>query len=293
MPIKISLNKPLKEYTTFKVGGLAKYFTTIQNCFRAVQALKFAKKYGLKIHLIGKGSNSIFDDRGFNGLVILNKIDFCHIHQNLVHVGGGYSFSHLGIKTAKQGLSGLEFASAIPASVGGAIFMNAGASQKQTFDCLQKVRYLSKRGKIIEYHKKDLEYGYRYSAFHKKEGIILDAIFELEKDTNSRKAQLDLLKYRVSTQPYDDPSAGCVFQNPTPKVSAAYLIDQCGLKGTTIGGVSVSKKHANFMINTGKATAKDILQLIEYVQSTVKANSGYDLKLEVRFIPYESESFSS
>ena len=230
--------------------------------------------------VIGKGSNSLFSDRGFEGLVILNRIDFCQWEEEGVLVGSGYSFSRLGSQSARKGFKGLEFASGIPATVGGAIFMNAGANGSETCRVLKSVDVLDGYEKKT-FLKEEIEFGYRTSSFQTMNLVILSAFFHLERDASSRKRQLEILFHRMKTQPLQEKSAGCIFQNP-PGYSAGALIEQCGLKGIRVGGAKVSEKHANFIVNESGASAKEVKELIELVQERVFEQTGVFLTTEVR-----------
>ncbi len=235
--------------------------------------------------ILGKGSNCLFDDRGFDGLVILNKIAFCEFEGPLVHVGAGYSFSLLGTQTARKGWSGLEFASGIPGSVGGAVYMNAGASGAEVCNPLVEVTYVSELGEIQTLARDQIDFSYRFSAFQNRKGAIASAKFLLQPSEEARTKQLGIIDYRTRTQPYGDKSAGCVFRNPQPH-SAGALIQQSGLKGKRIGGAEVSTLHANFIVNKDNATSQDILELAAYVKEAVKEKTGVDLEMEIRCIPY-------
>lgn len=283
---KFQVNKLLKEISTFGIGGPARYYFEATRIEEMQEALIYCKQISMPFFILGKGSNSLFDDRGFNGLVILNRIQFCHDLDPTVHVGAGYSFSLLGVQTARRGLAGLEFASGIPASVGGAVYMNAGANGGQTFDCLEKVEYVHADGTLKTYEKNELTFSYRFSQFQKLAGAIVSAHFHLLPSKEARQKQLGIVDYRSKTQPYKDKSAGCVFRNPEIG-SAGALIESCGLKGVMQGDAQVSSVHANFIVNLGKATAKDVLDLIQRVQETVKEKKNIDLEMEVRIVPFE------
>lgn len=278
-------NQPLHEYSTFRIGGVARYFTVVCSVEELGEALAFCRENQLRFHVVGKGSNSLFDDRGFDGLVILNKVSFLNVEQASISVGGGYSFSLLGVQTAKQGLTGLEFASGIPGTVGGAIFMNAGANGKETADCLTEVTFLHASGLEERLHRKELAFSYRYSPFHEMDGVIVAARFSLTRDPLARKRQLESLSYRMGTQPYKAHSCGCVFRN-LGQETAGSLIERCGLKGKQIGGAQVSTVHANFIINRSDATARDVWELAQSVRERVKAQTGIELEMELRRIPY-------
>lgn len=289
MDYQFQKNKPLSELSTFGIGGIARYFIEVQSIDQLQEVISQCAQENLPFHLIGKGSNSLFDDRGFDGLVILNKIAFCEIEENTVSVGAGFSFSLLGVKTARRGLSGLEFASGIPASVGGAIYMNAGANGSETADVLSEVTFIDAEGKIHLLPRRELAFSYRYSAFHEKKGAIAAAKFSLIPDDSARKKQLDIIAYRTKTQPYGDKSCGCVFRNPEG-ASAGALIDQCGLKGKRMGEAEVSSLHANFIVNRENARAEDVLELARHVKEHVKAKTGIELEMELRVVPFDKFS---
>lgn len=284
MPISLQKNKPLSELSTFKIGGPARYFTEVASVEDLQEAFQIAKEMGLCFHLVGKGSNSLFDDEGFDGLVILNKIQFLDIDRALVSVGAGYNFSLLGAKTARKGLGGLEFASGIPGTVGGAVFMNAGAGGGEVCDVIEEVTFVTDSGLVERLGKEEMEFAYRWSCFHERKGAIAAAKFRLVEDASARQRQLAIIEKRTASQPYGIPSCGCVFRNPK-EGSAGALIDQCGLKGEKEGDAEVSTLHANFIVNQGGARASDVLALAKQVKRCVKEKSGVDLELELRKVP--------
>jgi UDP-N-acetylmuramate dehydrogenase len=283
--LNVQTNRSLSEFSTFGIGGSIRFFAEITTVEEAEKAYAWAISEKVAVLVVGKGSNCLFRDEPFPGLVLLNKIDFCRFEENEVSVGAGFSFSLLGVKSAKKNLSGLEFASGIPATVGGAVFMNAGANGKETFESLVSVSYLFETGEKREFQKRELSYGYRTSSFQSMKGMILSARFCLEPKEEARKSQLDIIHYRMKTQPYKDKSAGCIFRNPSREIAAGAIIDRCGLKGFSVGDAKVSEMHANFLINTGKATAKEMLELMECVQSQVYEKTGIHLEPEVRILP--------
>ncbi len=287
LPPLIQTEKRLSELSTFGVGGPAKYFAEAASENEIAEALAFSRKMNLKFMVLGKGSNCLFDDRGYNGLIILNKISFIErIDKTRIRVGSGYSFSLLGSQTARWGLSGLEFASGIPGSVGGAVTMNAGANGKETCECLSAVDFMDTEGNKTTWKRQELAFGYRSSPFQQMSGAVIAAEFSLSVSDMARETQIAIIDKRKQTQPLKEKSAGCVFRNPDHGHSGA-LIEQCGLKGKQIGGAKVSPLHANFIVNTGNATAKDTLSLIRLIQEEVKKQTNQQLKMEVRFIPYE------
>lgn len=279
--------KLLKDLSTFKIGGSAQFFAEAKTPEEMSQLLRSAYEKGLPVVVIGKGSNCLFSDQGFRGLVILNKIDFVTPIAKTITVGAGFSFALLGVRTARQGLSGLEFASGIPASVGGAVFMNAGANGQETKDCLRSVDFINEKGDLQRFSYEDLQFSYRKSSFQTMKGAIVSATFELLEDEKARERQLKIVQYRQATQPYSDPSIGCIFRNPEGGCCepAAALIDQAGLKGSSRGGAVVSMKHANFIVNPEEAaTASDVEALIETVKEKVHAKFGVKLEEEIRKI---------
>lgn len=277
MPLQLQQNRSLSEFSTFGIGGPIRLFAEASS----YEEMEEAFRLPMPVLVVGKGSNCLFDDEGFDGLVVLNKIDFCQWEENRVTVGSGYNFSLLGVQTARKGFSGLEFASGIPATVGGALFMNAGANGKETAEALHSVLYFD--GTRRAYSREELSFGYRTSPFQAMKGVILSATFALAPNPAARASQLQIIDYRMKTQPLKDKSAGCVFRNP-PGQSAGALIDQCGLKGTQVGGAQISPLHANFIVNTGFAKACDVKELIQLVQERVFKQTGVYLEPEIRFI---------
>lgn len=285
MQILWQSDRRLSEFSTFGIGGKIAYFAEIRSVDAMREAFLFASQAHLPILILGKGSNCLFSDEGFAGIVLSNRIDFCHwdLAEKKVMVGAGYSFSLLGTQSVKRGLGGLEFASGIPASVGGAVFMNAGANGFETCEKLYRVGFLGFNGEERCFLKQDLLFGYRLSPFQTMQGAILFAEFALEEGANSKAMQKAMIEKRRLSQPLQEKSAGCVFRNPSGK-SAGALIDACGLKGERIGDAVVSEKHANFIVNRGSARAKDVLELIEKVKKRVKEEQGIELEVELRIM---------
>ncbi|MFC2049443.1 UDP-N-acetylmuramate dehydrogenase [Chlamydiota bacterium] len=278
---------PLCEFSTFGIGGPARYFAEAHTCEQMQQMLSYAHNAALRTLIIGKGSNCLFDDRGFNGLAILNRIDYLQEHENgLFRVGAGYSFARLGGITARQGWSGLEFASGIPATVGGAIYMNAGANGQDTSATLAEVGYVTASGELQRLKREELSFDYRFSSFQKREGAIVEGLFQLKPSIGAKQTQKELLGYRLKTQPYGEKSAGCAFRN-TDSGPAGKLIEECGLKGVRVGGAAVSGMHANFIVNTRGATTQDVLDLMRCIKERVYAEKGVILEEEIRHISYE------
>jgi UDP-N-acetylmuramate dehydrogenase len=282
--VQVQTDRCLSEFSTFGIGGPIRYFLEVSSEQEMLEAFHWASKEKIPLFILGKGSNSLFSDAGFDGLVILNKIHWIEWGEQKVRVGSGYSFSLLGMQTAKRGWSGLEFGSGIPASVGGAIFMNAGANGKETSERLESLVFLTTQGERQVLLKKEISFDYRESMFQKKSGAILEATFHFELSPAARETQLAIIDRRMKTQPLKEKSAGCIFRNPPGSLSAGALIEQCGLKGFSVGGAQVSEVHANFIVNTKDASAWDVKELIEEVKKKVREKTGIELELEVRIL---------
>lgn len=280
---------PLSPYSTFGIGGNAKFFAEAKSPEEMRRLLVFAQEKKIPFLILGKGSNTLFDDRGYNGLIILNRIQFLKIKDDIISVGSGYSFSLLGARMSRLGYGGLEFAGGIPGTVGGAIYMNAGAGGCETKDYLETVQFINEEKNLCSLPKKQLSFSYRFSSFQGSDIAIVSATFHLYPDAKAKFRQMQQIQYRTSTQPYKDKSCGCIFQNPENK-SAGALIEQLGLKGKQIGGAAISAKHANFIINTGKASSKDVLELIKWVQKAVYEKTGEHLKPEIQYVPFNTKS---
>lgn len=286
----MTLEKRLCELSTFGIGGPAQFLAEARTSDEMRSLLRDASQKGISVFILGKGSNCLFDDRGYAGLVILNRIDYLHANPPFFTVGAGYSFARLGKATARMGWSGLEFASGIPATVGGAIFMNAGANGFETADVLTEVTYITKAGELLRLKKEELSFGYRTSIFQEWEGkgAIVEGVFTLQPNLSAKKTERELVDYRLKTQPYKNKSAGCAFRNPQGS-SAGRLIEECGLKGYKIGGASVSLLHANFIVNEGMATAQDVLDLIATIKDRVFKEKRILLEEEIRYVPFSHD----
>lgn len=282
---KIKLKEPLKKHTTLKIGGPAKLFIEPRDPEDLRHLLILLKRYRLPSLVIGAGSNILVSDRGVSTVVLrLNAPFFKNMNFNGRHLeaGGGASLNQVVLDCAKQGLSGAEFLIGIPGTVGGAIIMNAGQAKggKGIGDLIEDVTVIDYSGKVKKLNKAKIRFGYRGSNLSRY--IILSARLRLTKK-NRKKITQDMHKYilvRKKSQDYRYPSAGCIFKNPAGD-SAGRLIELCGLKGRRIGAASVSLRHANFIINKGKARADDVLKLMGLVKKEVKDKFKIDLKPEV------------
>ena len=281
--MKIIKNAKIKDYTTYKLKGTIKKVVYPENIEELIKLLKNLKEKKHKV--IGNGSNLIFT-KNYNGTIIkLDNLNKVKIDDNIVKVEAGYNLIKLAIKTANNSLSGLEFASGIPATVGGAIYMNAGAYNKEMKDVVKDITIIDENGNIKTLSNIELKFGYRKSILKEKNYICLSATLELEK--GKKEEILDLIKARkqrrVATQPLNYPSAGSVFTNPKDDY-AGRLIEEAGLKGYKIGDAMISNKHANFIINKNEANGKDVEKLIKYVQKKIKEKYNVELKTEQEIV---------
>ena len=288
---KIIEDEPLYKHTTYKVGGPARIYLAVKDIESLVKTIKYCRKHRIKYMIIGRGSNLLFSDKEYEGIIISLNENFNKVKINglIIKAQAGVSMISLAYQAAKIGLSGFEFMGGIPGSIGGGIFMNAGAYKYDIASVVKSVTLLNEKSEVVTYNKEQMKFSYRHSICqdnHKL--IILEAEFELTaKDPNEIKAVLDKRKERrMTTQPWNMPSAGSVFRNPENKAAWQY-IDECGLRGYEIGGAQVSPKHSNFIVNNGYASAKDIYDLIMLVQQKVHEKFNVELKREVGLINWE------
>lgn len=285
--IPFKTNEPLSAHCTFKIGGAASVFAQPETEAQLCRAILLCKECNVRYYLLGNGSNILFSDEGFAGTVIdISAMKSgVEVRGECLTAGAGVRLSALCKAALEHGLTGLEFAYGIPGTVGGAVYMNAGAYGGEMKDVLVSVRCLTADGTIAEIPAEKLELSYRHSAFEENGSCILSATFRLAQgEKESIRAQMEeLMSHRVDKQPLDKPSAGSTFKRPVGAFAAA-LIDQCGLKGTRCGGAAVSEKHAGFVVNMGGATCADVLALCEKVCRTVKEKTGYDLEREIRVV---------
>lgn len=280
--------KLLSDLSTWGIGGPCNHFVQIFDQTQLLSAIRYCKEHSLRFMIVGKGSNCLFDDLGYDGCVILNRIEFLEkIEHGVYRVGSGYPFNRLGVQSATEGLSGLEFAAGIPGTVGGAAFMNAGANGQETANVTDTVEIVTSEGEFLVLNRGDLRFGYRSSVCQgmKNLAAITAVTFRLKNLESARDRQQEYLERRKQSQPLRERSAGSVFRNPSESgVSAAELIEKSGLKGFRIGGAVVSRKHANFFINYGGASSNDMLKLIGSVKKTVYQNFGVKLKEEILYV---------
>ena len=281
----ILIDEPMSRHTTFRVGGPADFFVTPKAKEEVRDVIRICKEAGMPYYIIGNGSNLLVSDAGYRGVIvqIYKEMNEVKVEGDLVKAQAGALLSGIAAKALGAELSGFEFASGIPGTIGGACVMNAGAYGGEMKDVLESVTVLTGEDKIIELGRNELELGYRTSVIAKKGYIVLGAVLKLERgDGEKIKTYMDELKEkRVTKQPLEYPSAGSTFKRPEGYF-AGKLIEDAGLRGFQVGGAQVSEKHCGFVINRNHATAADIMELMRQVQIRVKENSGVDLEPEVK-----------
>lgn len=290
--IPVLWDEPMKNHTSFKIGGPAAALCAPKDRQQLRELVGFVQREGVDSWYIGNGSNLLVSDEGLNGIAILLDGGFdgeIELDGTVLLAPAGKKLSAVCAAACAAGLTGLEFAYGIPGSVGGAVYMNAGAYGGEMKDRLLWVEYLAPTGEIVRLEQEQLSLSYRHSRFM-EEGMqgscIVRAAFGLQRGEKAAiQSEMDrILNQRRQKQPLEYPSAGSTFKRPQGAF-AAQLIDECGLKGFTVGGAQVSKKHAGFVINTGKATCADVLELTRQVRECVQEKTGYLLELEVRQLP--------
>jgi len=291
--VKTVRDEPLARFTTMRVGGPADLFATAHNVFELRSLVKFARSRGIPHLLLGRGSNIVISDAGFRGLVVQARAEGSRVDGERYHAEAGVPMARAATETQKAGLAGLEYGLAIPGTVGGAVWANAGAHESDTAGVLESANVLLADGREVVMAVDELGFSYRHSRFKdappSADGspaeIVLSAVFLLvPTEAAAIKERLDeIRRWRQAHQPLGIPSAGSVFRNP-PGDSAGRLIDSLGLKGLRVGGASVSEKHANFIVNDRRGTAADVRRLAEQVQSTVRDRLGIALVFEVEFL---------
>lgn len=282
----IYTNEPMSKHTTFKIGGTADIFVKLRNTEQIEKLLNLCKNKNVPIKIIGNGSNILVKDNGIRGVVAkicTNSYDF--LDEKTIRVDAGMLNSKVSRILLENSLTGFEFASGIPGTIGGAVKMNAGAYGSQISDVVIKTKYIDLENmQIKEINKKDQKFEYRKSIFSTTKRVIIDTTLKLEKaDKEQIQEKINQNnESRRTKQPIDKPSAGSTFKRGEDFITAQ-LIDECGLKGYTIGGAQVSTKHAGFVVNAGDATASDVIELMELIKKKVqeKFNKNIDLEIEV------------
>ena len=285
----IKIDEKLSEYVNFKVGGPADILLIPNSKEQVIKSIKICKENNIPFYLIGNGSNILVRDGGFRGVVLsLKNVKNIYVDGEKIEAECGVMLKEVSDKAIENSLTGFEFACGIPGTIGGAVFMNAGAYDGEISKVIESAEVIDENCNIIRLSREELDFGYRSSLVMKKGYTVLSAVFKLEKGQVKTIKELieDLTNKRESKQPREYPSAGSTFKRPTGYF-AGKLIQDAGLKGYSIGGAAVSEKHSGFVINKGNATAKDITDLIKHIQDEVKKQFGVDLHPEVRIIGEE------
>ncbi|WP_158438221.1 UDP-N-acetylmuramate dehydrogenase [Natranaerobius thermophilus] len=282
----IKLQHELAPYTTFKIGGPAELFVTPSNIEEVQAVLNLVNQEELPYFVLGNASNVLIDDNGLSGIVIYLGETFkdIQVEGTEITAQSGVSLNKLSRMALKHGLTGLEFAEGIPGTLGGGLYMNAGAFGGQLSNVVKQVTAIVDH-QIQNYTRESMDFGYRSSTFQNQNAIILQATLALQKgDFDQIKSYMeDLKSRRTEKQPLNYPSAGSVFKRPEGYY-AGKLIEDSGLKGVEIGGAKVSEKHCGFIINTGTATSRDVKELVSYIQKTVKEKFGVTLERELKYL---------
>lgn len=281
-------DEPMSRHTTFRIGGPAAIFCRPGNAAALSDTVQACLEAEVPYSILGNGSNVLVSDEGFPGVVIqlFRNMDALRVRGGLIEAEAGALLARIAHLAAKEGLTGLEFASGIPGTLGGALVMNAGAYGGEMKDVVREAVVMKQDGELLRLSKKELELGYRSSIIAKKGYLVLSALLELEKgDPEAIETRMKELKEaRLQKQPLEYASAGSTFKRPQGHFAGKLIMD-AGLRGYTVGGAQVSEKHCGFVINRGGATAGDVLQLVKDVQKKVQEQFGVDLELEVKLLP--------
>ena len=280
-------DEPMKKHVTFRVGGAADYFVSPESAEEVQKIILLCKETGMPYYILGNGSNLLVSDHGYRGVIIqiYKSMSEVSVKGELVTAQAGALLSAIAAKAAEESLTGFEFASGIPGTIGGAAVMNAGAYGGEMKDVLEQVTVLTKEGELLTLPREELEMGYRTSRVAKNQYIVLEAVIRLRygEQKQIRETMNELKEKRTTKQPLEYPSAGSTFKRPEGYF-AGKLIEDAGLRGFQVGGAQVSEKHCGFVINKDNATAAEVRELIRQVSERVKANSGVTLEPEVKML---------
>ena len=280
-------NEPMKRHTTFRIGGPADYYLCPHSAKEIQKVVEICREEKLPYFILGNGSNLLVSDQGYRGVVIQlwKNVSDIRVEGCLIHAKAGASLAKIAAEALEEGLTGMEFAAGIPGTLGGAVVMNAGAYGGEMKDILKEALVMDGEGRIFTLTKEELKLGYRTSAVKEKGYIVLAAVLELRPGDREeiRKLMEDLKQKRVEKQPLDLPSAGSTFKRPEGYFAGKLIMD-AGLRGFSVGGAQVSEKHCGFVVNTGGASASDVLTLIREVQKRVREKFGVELETEVKFL---------
>ena len=283
----VRLHEPMKKHTTFRIGGPADYYLCPHSTEELQKILQICRENKLEFFILGNGSNLLVSDKGYRGVVIQLWKNFSDIEteDNTITVKAGALLSKVAAEALEESLTGMEFASGIPGTMGGAVMMNAGAYGGEMMDIIREVTVLTREGELLTLSKEEMNFGYRTSVVKEKGYVVISAVLQLRKGDREeiRKVMDELKERRVTKQPLDMPSAGSTFKRPEGYFAGKLIMD-AGLRGFSVGGAQISEKHCGFVVNKGDATAADVLGLIGEVQKRVQEKFGVALEPEVKFL---------
>lgn len=283
----VRLHEPMKKHTTFRIGGPADYYLCPHSIEELQKVLKICREQEMAFFILGNGSNLLVSDKGYRGVVIQLWKNFSDItvKETTIEVKAGALLSKVAAEALEEGLTGMEFASGIPGTIGGAVVMNAGAYGGEMKDIIKEVTVLNQEGEMLTLSKEEMKLGYRTSIVKEKGYIVVSVVLQLKNGDKEeiRRVMEDLKNRRVTKQPLDMPSAGSTFKRPEGYFAGKLIMD-AGLRGFSVGGAQVSEKHCGFVVNKGDATAEDVLGLIHEVQRRVQEQFGVVLEPEVKFL---------
>lgn len=283
----VRLHEPMKKHTTFRIGGPADYYLCPHSTEELQKILQICRENKLEFFILGNGSNLLVSDKGYRGVVIQLWKNFSDIEteDNTITVKAGALLSKVAAEALEESLTGMEFASGIPGTMGGAVMMNAGAYGGEMKDIIREVTVLTREGELLTLSKEEMNFGYRTSVVKEKGYVVISAVLQLRRGDREeiRKVMDELKERRVTKQPLDMPSAGSTFKRPEGYFAGKLIMD-AGLRGFSVGGAQISEKHCGFVVNKGDATAADVLGLIGEVQKRVQEKFGVALEPEVKFL---------
>ncbi len=283
----VRLHEPMKKHTTFRIGGPADYYLCPHSTEELQKILQICRENKLEFFILGNGSNLLVSDKGYRGVVIQLWKNFSDIEteDNTITVKAGTLLSKVAAEALEESLTGMEFASGIPGTMGGAVMMNAGAYGGEMKNIIREVTVLTREGELLTLSKEEMNFGYRTSVVKEKGYVVISAVLQLRKGDREeiRKVMDELKERRVTKQPLDMPSAGSTFKRPEGYFAGKLIMD-AGLRGFSVGGAQISEKHCGFVVNKGDATAADVLGLIGEVQKRVQEKFGVALEPEVKFL---------
>ena len=287
-------DEPMKKHTTFRIGGPARFFCLPGSAPQLAETIAVCREAGIPWYILGNGSNVLVSDAGYEGVVIqlFHNLESVRIEGCLMELEAGVLLARAAHLAAKEGLTGLEFASGIPGTLGGALVMNAGAYGGEMKDVVKEAVVMDREGKLLRLRREELELGYRTSVIARKGYVVLSALLELKEGEQAAiEARMkELRTARTEKQPLEYASAGSTFKRPEGHFAGKLIMD-AGLRGYRVGGAQVSEKHCGFVINTGEATAEDVLGLIAHIQAEVRRQFGVELEMEVKTLGFPDAAF--